>query len=226
MFSESPSRYPEHTGVQAQTGTLTGQVLGLLGFSLLFTAGGAILAPRLGPGAFWASLIGSFGCLIALWFLKEKSPINLALFYLFSVAEGLLLGLVVESYLARGQAGIVVNAAVTTAALVLALSAYAWTTKRDLTGMGTFLMVALVGVIIAGLVNVLWLHSGPLALLISAVTAVLFGAYLMYDLQRLKNTPAGTQGDAILFAVAIYLDIFNIFLAILQIFGFAGGREE
>src|SRR5687767_9095063 len=70
MFSESPSRYPEHTGVQAQTGTLTGQVLGLLGFSLLFTAGGAILAPRLGPGAFWASLIGSFGCLIALWFLN------------------------------------------------------------------------------------------------------------------------------------------------------------
>ncbi len=58
------------------------------------------------------------------------------------------------------------------------------------------------------------------------MTAVLFGAYLMYDLQRLKNTPAGTQGDAILFAVAIYLDIFNIFLAILQIFGFAGGREE
>ncbi len=160
MFSESPSRYPEHTGVQAQTGTLTGQVLGLLGFSLLFTAGGAILAPRLGPGAFWASLIGSFGCLIALWFLKEKSPINLALFYLFSVAEGLLLGLVVETYLAQGQAGIVVNAAVTTAALVLALSAYAWTTKRDLTGLGTFLMVALVGVIIAGLVNVLWLRSG------------------------------------------------------------------
>jgi hypothetical protein len=65
MFFESPSRYSEHTGVQAQIGTLTGQVLGLLGFSILFTAGGAILAPRLGPGAFWASLIGSFGCLIA-----------------------------------------------------------------------------------------------------------------------------------------------------------------
>jgi modulator of FtsH protease len=226
MFSDSPSRYSEHTEVQAQTGTLTGQVLGLLGFSLLFTAGGAILAPGLGPGVFWASLIGSFGCLIALWFLKEKTPINLGLFYVFSVAEGLLLGLVVESYLAQGQAGIVVNAAVTTAALVLALGAYAWTTKRDLTGMGTFMTVALFAVIIAGLINLFFLHSGLLALLISAVTAVLFSAYLMYDLQRLKNTPVGTQGDAILFAVAIYLDIFNIFLAILQIFGFVGGRED
>src|SRR5215211_3793026 len=90
----------EYAGVDRQAqATLSGQVFGLLGFSLLFTAGGAMIAPRLGPGAFWVSLIGSFGCLIALWFLKEKSPINLGLFYLFSVSEGLLLGLVVENYL-------------------------------------------------------------------------------------------------------------------------------
>jgi modulator of FtsH protease len=226
MFSESRPRYPEYADVQAQSATLTGQVLGLLGFSLLFTAGGAILARQLGPGAFWASLIGSFGSLIALFFLKERSPINLALFYLFSVAEGLLLGLVVESYLARGQGGIVVNAAVTTAAVVLALSAYAWTTRRDLSGIGAFLLVALFAVIIASLVNVFLLGSGLLALLISAVAAVVFCGFLLYDLQRLKNTPVGTQGDAILFAVAIYLDIFNIFLSILQIFGFLGSREE
>jgi modulator of FtsH protease len=210
--------YPEYAGVSERArATLAGQVFGLLAFSLLFTAGGAYVAPRLGPGAFWLSLIGSFGCLIALWFLKDKSPINLGLFYLFSVAEGLLLGLVVETYLASGQAGVVINAAGTTAALVLALSAYAWTTKRDLSGMGSFLMVALFGVIIAGLIN-FFLRAPMLTLIISAATAVIFSGFILYDMQRLRDAKGGT-GDAIMFAVAIYLDIFNLFLAILRLFG-------
>jgi modulator of FtsH protease len=217
--------YSEYAGVSERTrATLAGQVFGLLGFSLLFTAGGAIIAPRLGPGAFILSLVGSFGSLIALWFLKDKSPINLGLFYLFSIAEGLLLGLVVETYLARGQGMVVVNAAATTAALVLALSAYAWTTKRDLSGMGGFLMIALFGVIIAGIVN-FFLHSGPVSLLISAATAVIFSGFLLYDMQRLRNSAGGT-GDAIMFAISIYLDIFNIFLSLLQILGIFGGRDE
>src|SRR5919197_5867858 len=104
--------YGEYAGVEQRTqqATLAGQVFGLLGFSMLFTMGGALIAPRIGPGAFWISLIGSFGCLIALFFLKDKSPINLGLFYAFSVAEGLLLGLVTEMYFARGQGMIVANA--------------------------------------------------------------------------------------------------------------------
>ena len=218
--------YNEYAGanVRAQQATLTSQVFGLLGFSMLFTMGGALLAPRLGPGAFWLSLIGSFGSLIALWFLKDKSPINLILFYVFSVAEGLLLGLVVESYLARGMGMVVVNAAGTTAALVLGLSAYAWTTKRDLSGMGGFLMVALFGVIIAGLIN-FFLRAPMLSLIISAATAVIFSGFLMYDMQRLRDAKGG-MGDAIMFAVAIYLDIFNLFLSLLQILGFLGGRDD
>ncbi|HZR98156.1 MAG TPA: Bax inhibitor-1/YccA family protein [Chloroflexota bacterium] len=218
--------YREYAGVNERAqATLAGQVFGLLGFSLLFTMGGALLAPRLGPGAFIMSLVGSFGALIALMFLKDKSPINLGLFYLFSVAEGLLLGLVVESYFAAGRGMIVANAAATTAALVLALSAYAWTTKRDLSGIGSFLMIALLGVIIASLINLFLLHAPMLSLLISAATAVIFSGFVLYDMQRLRGAKGGT-GDAIMFAVAIYLDIFNLFLSLLQILGFLGGRED
>ena len=218
--------YSEYAGVSERTrATLAGQVFGLLGFSLLFTAGGAIIAPRLGPGAFWLSLVGSFGCLIALWFLKDKSPLNLGLFYLFSVAEGLLLGLVVETFLARGQGSIVVNAAGTTAALVLGLGAYAWTTKRDLSGLGSILTVALFGVIIAGLINMFLLHAPLMSLIISAATAVIFSGFILYDMQRLRGAKGGT-GDAIMFAVAIYLDIFNLFLSLLHILGILGGGEE
>jgi modulator of FtsH protease len=218
--------YDQYAGadVRAQQATLTGQVFGLLGFSLLFTMAGALVAPHLGSGAFILSLVGSFGSLIALWFLKDKSPINLGLFYLFSVAEGLLLGLLIDMYLQRGMGGVVVNAAGITGALVLGLGAYAWTTKRDLSGMGGFLTIALIGVILASVINI-FLRQPMLYLIVSAATAVLFSAFLMYDMQRLKGAKGGT-GDAIMFAIAIYLDIFNIFISLLQILGFLGGRDD
>ena len=218
--------YPGYAGVDERTrATLAGQVFGLLGFSMVFTMGGALLAQYLGPAAFWISLIGSIGCLIALFMLKDKSPLNLGLFYAFSVAEGLLLGIVVEQYFARGQGMIVANAAATTAALVLGLSAYAWTTKRDLSGIGGFLTVALIGVIVASLLNMFLLHAPILSLIISAATAVIFSGFIMYDMQRLRGAKGGT-GDAIMFAVAIYLNIFNLFLSLLHIMGFLGGRDE
>jgi modulator of FtsH protease len=220
--------YRSYAGV-AERATITGQVFGLLGFSLLFTAGGAVLAPQIGPAAFFLSLVGSLGCLVALWFLKEKTPINLGLFYLFSVCEGLLLGLVVESYLARGLGVVVANAAAVTAALVLGLGAYAWTTKRDLSGLSGFLTIALFGVLAAMLVNLLLglfgLHVPAFSLLISLAVAVLFSLFLMVDLQRVRGA-SGTQGDAIVLAIAIYLDVFNLFLSLLQILGFLSSRDE
>jgi modulator of FtsH protease len=218
--------YRGYAGVDERTqATLAGQVFGLLGFSMLFTMGGALVAPRLGGGAFILSLVGSFGCLIALFFLKNKSPINLGLFYAFSVAEGMLLGIVVEQYFAAGQGMVVANAAATTAAVVLALSAYAWTTKRDLSGIGSFLTIALIGVIIASLINVFLLHAPMFSLLISAATAVIFSGFILYDMQRLRGAKGGS-GDAIMFAFAIYLDVFNIFLSLLQILGFLSGRDD
>src|SRR5205823_5814555 len=97
-----------------------------------------------------------------------------------------------------------------TGALVLALGAYSWTTKRDLSGMGGFLTIALFGVILASVINI-FLHQPMLYLIVSVATVVIFSGFLMYDMQRLRGAKGGT-GDAILFAISIYLDIFNIFL--------------
>src|ERR671933_2640677 len=119
---------------RARRGTLVGQVMGLLAFSLLFTAGGAVLGRAMGPGAMILSLVGSIGCLIALMFARSKPGLNLGLFYAFSVFEGMALGLIVDAYVARGMGSVVMNAALTTGGLVMALGAYAWTTKRDLSG--------------------------------------------------------------------------------------------
>ena len=205
-------------------GTLVGQVMGLLAFSMLFTAGGAVIGRALGPGGMLISIVGSIACLLALWFLKAKPGINLGLFYAFSVFEGMALGLIIDSYVARGLGSVVINAATTTAGLTLALGAYAWTTKRDLSGMGGYLMAGLLAVIIAGLVGI-FIQSTMFHFILSAVTAVLFSGYVMYDLQRLKYAEGGS-GDAILLAVSIYLSVFNLFLAILRLFGFLGSSDE
>src|SRR5712691_7987997 len=107
--------------VRARRGTLVGAVMGLLAFSLLFTAGGALLGRTMGPASMILSIVGSIGCLIGLFFARTKPGLNLALFYAFSVFEGMALGLIVDSYVARGMGTVVTNAAVTTCGLVLVL---------------------------------------------------------------------------------------------------------
>jgi FtsH-binding integral membrane protein len=216
---------------QARRGTLVGQVMGLLAFSMLFTAGGYMVARPLGFAGMILGLVGSIACVLALSFARTKmsSGVALGVFYAFSVFEGMTLGLIIDQYLARGMGMVVVNAASTTAALVLVLSAYAWTTKRDLSGMGAYLMAGLLAVLLAGLVMmVLSLFGVPMGIfgfLLSVVTAVLFSGFVMFDMQRLKNAREG-QDDAIMLAVGIYLSIFNLFLAILRIFGFLSSSDD
>jgi modulator of FtsH protease len=199
-----------------------GKVLGLLGFAFMFTAGGALIGRGLGPGAFFLALIGSFGTLIALQFLRERSPINLGLLYAFATFEGMIIGLVLEAYVARGLGGAVMNAAAATGTVTLAAGAYGYTTKRDLSGMGGILFAGLLGVIVASVVGI-FVQLPLLYIGISAVAAVLFTGFLVFDLNRIANARGASEGMAILLAVSVYLDIINLFLALLRLFGFAAG---
>src|SRR5438067_887899 len=61
---------------------------------------------------------------------------------------------------------------------------------------------------------------------LSAVAAVLFSGFLVFDLNRVANSRGATEGQAILLAVSVYLDIFNLFLALLRLFGFAGSSRD
>jgi len=202
-----------------------GKVMGLLGFAFLFTAGGAVIGRTLGPGAFLLSIVGSFGTLIALQFLRDRAPLNLALLYGFATFEGMALGLILEAYVARGLGGAVFNAAATTAAVTLAAGAYGYTTKRDLSGLGGILLVGLIGVVVASVVGI-FVQLPLLYIVISAVAAVLFTGFLVFDLNRVANSRGATEGQAILLAVSVYLDIFNLFLALLRLFGFAGSSRD
>ena len=111
-----------------------------------------------------------------------------------------------------------------TAASFGGLSLWGYTTKRSLTGMGSFLFMGLIGLILASLVN-LFLQSSAMQFVISAVGVLVFAGLTAYDTQRIKEMyfeadDAATAGrKAIMGALTLYLDFINMFLMLLQLFG-------
>lgn len=108
------------------------------------------------------------------------------------------------------------------------LSLYGYLTKRDLSGMATFLMMGLIGIVVASLVGMFW-HSTMLQFMISVIGVLLFAGLTAYDTQRIKNTyfmmGNGTMAEAsaIMGAVSLYLDFINLFQFLLY---FMGNRRD
>jgi FtsH-binding integral membrane protein len=111
-----------------------------------------------------------------------------------------------------------------TAATFLAMSVYGYTTRTDLTALGSFLMMGLVGIIIASVVN-MFLVSSALQLAISLIGVIVFVGLTAYDTQRIKNIYLESDGaviagkKAIMGALALYLDFLNLFVMLLQLSG-------
>jgi modulator of FtsH protease len=72
----------------------------------------------------------------------------------------------------------------------------------------------------------IFVHLPALYIAISAVATLLFTGFLVFDLNRVAQSRGASEGTVILLAVSVYLDIFNLFLALLRLFGFAGGRDD
>jgi FtsH-binding integral membrane protein len=111
-----------------------------------------------------------------------------------------------------------------TAAAYLGLSLYGYTTKRDLSGMGTFLIMGVVGILVAMLVN-MFLQSSAMALAISAIGVLLFAGLTAYDTQRIKSMYFQVAGSdmmgkvVIMGALQLYLDFINMFQFLLAFMG-------
>src|SRR5690606_17101117 len=138
-----------------------------------------------------------------------------------------LMGLSLSSIFMVYTGASIVQTFFVTAASFGALSLYGYTTKRDLSGMGSFLIMGLFGVIIASLVNI-FLASSALEFAISVIGVLLFAGLTAYDTQSIKETYYEADGSdvagrkAIMGALRLYLDFINLFLFMLR---FLGNRE-
>jgi modulator of FtsH protease len=192
------------------------RVMSLLGLAAVFTAIGALFGPALGQIGFWVALVGGLIIILALRAARDVAPLNLILLIVFATLEGIVLGQVLELYVSAGLSLIVFQAAAATAVAALTAGAVGYSTKRDLSNLGGFLLGALVIVIVASLVGV-FIRAPVLWTVISAVSAILFTAFLVYDLNRVARVQGATEGQAIMLAVSVYLDIYNLFLDLLTL---------
>jgi FtsH-binding integral membrane protein len=146
-----------------------------------------------------------------------------ALFLLYAALNGATLSFIFLVY-ARAS---IASTFFICAATFVACSIFGWSTKRDLTSMGGFLFMGLIGIIIASLVN-MFLKSTGMYMIISYIGVLVFVGLTAYDTQKLKHMamaqPAGLEAGvvrkgAILGALSLYLDFINLFLMLLRILG-------
>jgi FtsH-binding integral membrane protein len=142
------------------------------------------------------------------------------LYWAFAVLMGLSLSTIFLQYTGTSIA----QAFFATAAGFAGLSLYGYTTKKDLSAFGTFLIMGLVGLIVASVIN-LFLQSNVMELVISIVGVLLFAGLTAYDTQKIKSMYAHVAGTdmmgkvVIMGALSLYLDFINMFLFILRLFG-------
>jgi FtsH-binding integral membrane protein len=217
--------YYSQDSFAVQRAATLSRVMGLLAIASAFTAAGALVGLPLGRAGFFIGLVGAIACLIALGFVKDRTPLNLVLLYAFAVLEGIFLGQVLETYLRAGLSRIVLDAAAVTAGVSLVAGAYGYTTKRDLTALGSVLFIGLLAVIGASLLG-LFLHLSALYTAVAAAAALVFTGFLVFDLNRIAKAGQVDTGDAVLLAVSVYVDILNLFLALLSLLSAVRGDHR
>ncbi len=192
--------------------------------ALLFAQSGLALQVLGGPGLLkFAIMLSPLAFVLAINFgiNRMKTSTVQMLFWAFAVVMGLSLSSVFLVYTGTSVA----QAFFATSAAFLGLSLFGYTTKRDLSGMGTLLIMGVVGILVAMLLNAFFFHSGALQMAISILGVLIFAGLMAYDTQRIKSMYAYVAGTdmmgktAIMGALNLYLDFINMFTFLLQLMG-------
>lgn len=217
----------EQTGSRIQT--YMSQVYGWMAVGLLLTAFVAWFASNnyqlvmFLARIMWVLLIAEIGLVFAISGMINRlsGATATTLFMLYSVLNGCTFSIYFLYYTSSSIASVFFI----TAGMFSALAVYGYTTKRNLSGLGSFLFMGLIGIVIASLVNI-FLQSAPLMWAITYIGVFVFAGLTAYDTQKLKEFGVNlSQNDqnmfrryVILGALTLYLDFINLFIMLLRIF--------
>jgi FtsH-binding integral membrane protein len=173
-------------------------------------------------GLIWIVMLAPLGFVLALSFGIQRMSAETAmvLFWIYAAVMGLSLGSIFLVFTGTSIARVFFI----TAATYGVMSLYGYTTKSDLSGFGSFLLMGLIGLIIASIVNI-FVGSSALQFAISIIGVIVFVGLTAYDTQRIKqmylesDTAEIAGKKAVLGALALYLDFINLFMMLLQLFG-------
>lgn len=204
---------------QVARSDFTMKVMNYVAVAFAITAAGAYFAPSILPpsfltgGGYWIIFIAELALIFtSSWWSQMAPPINYGLFGLFAFLSGLTLYPLLMLALSVGGSEMIFKALTATVALSLAAGTYAKTTQRDLSGMGGFLMMALIGLIVVGVLQMFWFNS-MVELVSSGIGVILFSAFIAYDIQMIEKYP---EERAIEASIGLYLAIFNLFTSLLR----------
>jgi hypothetical protein len=194
--------------------------------SILFASSGMAEQVFTGGGILpWVLILSPLALVMVLSFGINRLSTGAAqaLFWVYAALMGLSLSTIFLTYTGASIA----QTFFATAAAFVSLSLWGYTTKKDLSGFGTFLIMGLVGLLVAMLINI-FLQSPVMHLAISAIGVLIFAGLTAYDTQKIKSMYFMVQGtdflgkSAIMGALTLYLDFINLFLFLLR---FMGNRE-
>lgn len=207
--------------------------LGLLvtaAVAFLTTTSEALLALRTNPAVVFGSFFAQIGLVLVISLaIRRLSPAFAAtLFMVYAAINGFVFSMILLYF----DIGSVFAAFATTSIVFGAMSVVGYTTETDLTKLGGFLMMAVIGLIVAMIVNI-FLGSSTMDFIISIIGVLIFTALTAYDTQKIKRmaADAGIQNDStlvarlsVLGALTLYLDFVNLFLFLLRLMG--GGSRD
>jgi len=213
---ESSTAVTQPTLTRDETGTLVGQTMGLVAVTTGFFALGAYLGRDLSYGWGLVLYIASFGCLIGLNFAAQRSE-RMAITILF--AFGVLIGLATAptlAYYTSTEPQVVWQAGGATALFITGFGAAGYLTRRDLSSLARVFFWALIALIVFGIL-LIFVQIPHGQLIYAILGLVIFAGLTAFDFQRLRRTR--DIRAAPLLAASIFLDILNVFLLFLQLFG-------
>ena len=172
---------------------------------------------------FWVALFAPLG--LVMWLSYGINRMSASTAQMVFWAYAALVGVQFSSLFLVYTGASIAQAFFATAGAFLGLSLYGYTTKRDLSGMGTFLIMGVVGLFVAMLIN-LFLRSTAMNLAISAIGVLIFAGLTAYDTQKIKSIYFSVAGHgeavaktAVMGALNLYIDFINMFLFLLRLFG-------
>jgi modulator of FtsH protease len=226
--------YSSQPLTQADVATQQHRVLrntyGLLGLSMVPTVLGALLGVQMKFSLLAGNPLLGFLLFMGISFAfmwgierNKNSGIGVALLLGFTFFMGLLLSRILQVALGFANGGTLIGmAAGGTGAIFFTLAGIASTTKRDFSNLGKFLFAGVILLLVAMIANIFF-QIPALALAISVIAVAIFSAYILYDINRIVR---GGETNYVSATLAVYLDVYNVFVSLLQLLmAFSGDRD-
>ncbi len=231
LTASTPSALPERGGLVVDHNRVLRNTYWLLGLSLLPTIAGAIAGMSLNFMAMFRAApimtpLLMFGVMIGSLFVVTKlrdSAWGVAALFGFTFIAGLMLTpiLTVAAGFRNGGQLVALSGGLT-AAVFFALAGYATVSKRDFSFLGKFLFVGVILLIVASLAN-LFFQVPAVSLAVSAIAVLIFSMYLLYDVSRIVN---GGETNYVMATLGLFLDVYNIFISLLNILLVFSGQRD